>query len=351
MKRHSIAGAALLALALAGAQSAAHAQDGAGPSVRISGFGTGALTWTDTDDAQFATPGQVAGAGKSPRTGPDSRLGLQIDVGINDWFSLTGQGLVRKDGEDYYGAKAALAFAKFKLSDALSVRAGRVPLTVFMISDYRHVGYSNITLRPSQEVYSQVPIDSVDGADVTWQRNFGDTTVTGQVAYGGFRKNMAGGAKATLSESAVANLVVEHGPVTFRLGRNDAKLVLDLPFMSLPKTKVSFTEAGVNLDWNDIVVQSEYTRAKGVGAGSQGWYVMGGYRFGKLLPFYSHGKLIQPNGQSTDSVGLRWDAFRAADIKFQVDRVQPEGPGLFLNAKPGFRGPVTVGAVAVDFVF
>jgi hypothetical protein len=78
---------------------------------------------------------------------------------------------------------------------------------------------------------------------------------------------------------------------------------------------------------------------------------MGGYRFGKVLPFASHGRLTGDVAQATDSIGVRWDAFRSADIKFQVDRVKPEGAGLFNAPRPGFRGPVTVGAVAVDFVF
>ena len=67
--------------------------------------------------------------------------------------------------------------------------------------------------------------------------------------------------------------------------------------------------------------------------------------------FASHGKLAGEIGQITDSLGVRWDAFRSADIKFQVDRVKPQGDGLFNAAKPAFRGPVTVGAIAVDFVF
>jgi hypothetical protein len=349
MKRNCIAIAALLALGCV--QSNAYAQDSVGPTVKISGFGTGALTWTDTNDAEFATPGQGFGAGKTPRTGPDSNLGLQVDAQVNDWLSLTGQGLVRKAADDYYGAYASLAFAKFKLSDEFSVRVGRLPMAIFMMSDYRHVGYSNVMLRPSQEVYSQVPMDTVDGADVTWQKSFGGTTVTSQVSYGRSNSPMPFGGKATVSNSSVENLVVEHGPFTFRISHNNADLTLDAPYFKLPKTKVSFTGAGLGLDWNNVVVQSELTRANGVGVPSTGWYVMGGYRFGKLLPFVSHGKLTGLNGQSSNSAGLRWDAFQSADIKFQVDRVETQGPGTFVNAKPGFHGPVTVAAVAVDFVF
>jgi hypothetical protein len=39
-------------------------------------------------------------------------------------------------------------------------------------------------------------------------------------------------------------------------------------------------------------------------------------------------------------------------LKVQFDRVRPsQAAGLLINPQPGFRGPVTVGAVALDFVF
>ena len=49
---------------------------------------------------------------------------------------------------------------------------------------------------------------------------------------------------------------------------------------------------------------------------------------------------------------MRWDFASSVALKAQIDRVKPKnGNGLFVNAKPGFTGPVTVGAVALDFVF
>jgi hypothetical protein len=80
---------------------------------------------------------------------------------------------------------------------------------------------------------------------------------------------------------------------------------------------------------------------------------MAGYRFGNLLPYYNHGMTTGAHAQDSDSIGLRWDAFRSAAIKVQVDRIRPDakGNGLLVNVKPGFHGPVTAGAVAIDFVF
>lgn len=347
MNKHFLGAVLAIPLAL----STAHAQD-VGSAIKISGFGTGALTWTDTDDAQFARSGQASGAGKRPRTGVDSNLGLQADVQINDWLSVTGQGLVRKAGDDNYGAEATLAFAKAKLSDNVSVRVGRTGLALFMISDSRNVGFANIMLRAPQEVYGQVSTLSLDGVDLTWQQNIGSTTVTAQAAYGDSRDTPAGGGRLETKGQRVLGLTVEHGPVTLRLSRSDTKVSLETSYFTLPETEASFTGAGVLVDWNNIVAQTEYASIKLFGTEAPAWYAMAGYRMGKLLPYYSHSKISGLRGQQkTDTLGLRWDAFSSAAVKFQIDRVAPEGAGLLTAVKPGFRGPVTVGAVSVDFIF
>jgi hypothetical protein len=341
MKKHSLAGVVALALPLA--VSTAHAQDSS--AVRISGFGTAALTWSDTDNAEFARPNQASGAGKSPRTGVDSLLGLQADFKVNDWLSLTGQGVVRKDGtNDDYGADLTWAFAKIKLTDQVSARIGRIEAPIFMMSEYRNVGYANTMLRPPREVYSRVPVNHLDGGDITWQQNIVDTTYTAQLAYG-----RTEGDGSVVTGHSVLNLVAEHGPFTLRFGRDDG--TLELKNVPLPKMKVSFTSIGLSMDWNNIVAQSEVAKTTGLGDKVNSWYAMGGYRFGKVLPFYAHAKLTGDQAQSTDTLGLRWDFMNSADIKFQIDHIKSDGNGLFVNVKPGFKGPVTVGAAAVDFVF
>jgi hypothetical protein len=409
--------AALLAFPLA---SSVYAQE-AGPTVKVSGFGTGALTASNTDDAEFGRANQVRGVKKDVRTGVDSNLGLQADVVVNSWLSLTGQGLVRKDAQDDFGAEATLAFAKARINDELSIRVGRMGVPVFMISEYRNVGYANNFVRPPQEMYSQVPFNGIDGIDAVWQHGFGDTSVTAQLAVGSTKAKLAGNLEAEMKSLVALNLVAEYGPFTARFGRADGKLTVTgaasldgllaslraagtgyrLPALNTlagdlvaDSKKASFTSVGLGLDWNNIIGQSEYAKRKTDSYinSTTSWYVMGGYRIGKFLPYYSHGKLmidsvvantvpgacpagypaactptlralsagvatLRSSGlgqgeQSTDSFGLRWDLYSSADLKFQVDRIKPKnGKGLFLNATPGFNHAVTVGTVAVDFVF
>ncbi|HBZ05388.1 MULTISPECIES: hypothetical protein [Massilia] len=402
--------AAVLAMPLA--ISSAFAQEADGPTVKVRGFGTGALTWTNTDRAEFGRPNQAAGARKDPRTGVDSNLGLQADVAVNGWLSLTGQGVVRKDAEDDFGADLTWAFAKARLNDEVSLRIGRTGLPVFMISDYRNVGYASTFLRAPNEMYSQVPFESVDGVDLTWQHGFGDTTVTTQVTYGRAKGKLAYGLRAEGEQLLGLNVVAEHGPFTLRFGRTDAKVTVtdwtslagllttlrgtgatyNLPQLATFANELeardkdaSFTSVGLGMDWNNIVLQGEYAKRKtdSYVNDTTSWYAMGGYRFGKVLPYVMHAKLaidghptntvpanvaalaplragaarlpytgVGQGEQSTTSVGVRWDLYRSIALKAQIDRVQPKvGSGLLLNPQPGFHRDVTVGAVAVDFVF
>lgn len=417
MNKQIIAAVLSLPLALA----SAFAQEADGPTVKISGFGTGALTWTNTDQAEFGRPNQASGARKSPRTGVDSNLGLQANVGVNSWLSFTAQGLVRRDAEDDFGAELAWAFAKARINDQLSVRVGRIGLPAFMISDYRNVGYANNFLRPPVEMYSQVPFNSLDGIDATYQHSFGDTSVTGQVAAGRAEAPIAGGLTAKGKDMLGLNLVAEHGPFTARFGRVDGKISINgsaglatllgglraagsgyrfpqlnamADQLEANQKKASFTSVGLGMDWNNVVVQTEFAKRK-VDAyvnDTSSWYVMSGYRFGKVLPYFIQSKVsidgfpantvpaacpagypaacgptlaalragasrvpytgIGQGEQSSTSIGVRWDFYRSLAFKAQLDRVKPAvGSGLLLNPGAGFNRDVTVGAVAIDFVF
>lgn len=407
--------ASLLALPLF-VPALAQAQDNA---VKISGFGTAALTWSDDDRAQFGRPNQASGAADNVRTGVDSNLGLQADYRVNDWLSLTGQGLVRQDAEEHYGAELSWAFAKFRISDDLNVRVGRVGLPVFMISDYRNVGYANTMLRPPSELYSQIPFNSVDGADITWRHDVGNTSITSQLAAGTI-KSPVGNFHVRGKDILALNVVAENGPFTLRIGHARAKITVDdlvtlntlvgslraagagyrLPELSAlagqieaKDAKSTFNSIGLTADWNNFLLQTEFAKRKTETYinDTTSWYVMGGYRIGKFLPYYTRSELkidgairntvpaacpagypaactptlqqldaavrripvsgIGQGEQTTDTIGVRWDFYRSAALKVQVDRIKPTGNGLFINPQRGFSGPVTVGAVALDFVF
>lgn len=394
---------AISALAILSAFAAtAHAQDGM--PITISGFGTGALTMTNSDQAEFNRVNQAAGVGKDARAGVDSNFGIQATAKWSDTISFTAQGLVRKNGSnDQFGAELAWAFAKIKLNDDFSVRLGRIGLPVYMISDVRNVGYANTMLRPPNEVYRQVTVDNADGGDVVYQHSFGDTTVTAQAAVGRSKVRAPGNYYVEFKPVVSTQLVVENGPFTYRLGRSQATFgIYNNPSLTglvgalkqfgltavanqvpLTDVKGTFTSAGIAMDYNNIIGQAEYAKRKTdtrLVPDTSSWYVMMGYRYGKFVPYASYGDVKQDsirsfstlpttgplaalsagtNGaiksglQSSTAIGVRWDFYKSAAFKVQMDRIKTrDGAGYFLNPKPGFAGStVNVYAAAIDFVF
>jgi hypothetical protein len=360
------------------------------------------MTATDTDDAEWGRPNQAAGVKTSPRTGPDSNLGLQATAKFNGTVSATVQGLVRKNATDQFTGELAWAFVKFKANDDWSFRVGRVGIPVYMISDFRNVGYANTMIRPPSEVYRQVTADSADGGDVMYQHGIGDGTLTAQFAIGRSRPDLPGGAYIEFTPASALHIVYEQDWFSLRFGRADAtfsirnnaaldglqKTLTGLGLTQaasdykIDKAKGSFTSVGATMDRNNILVQAEYAVRKTnsrIVMDTSSWYAMVGYRIGKFVPYYYHGSIKQDNQrhytglpplpqlaplagaldylgatalQSTNAIGVRWNFSSSAALKAQVDRISPEdGPGVFLNPKPGFKGPANVYAVGVDFVF
>lgn len=404
MKKQLLVAAVLAATAALQAQ-AGTLDDG---KLSISGFGTLGVAKSDTDQAQFARYNQAEGVKDKARIGLDSNLGLQATYQINDWLSGTAQVLTRKNTSPTFTTDLTWAFLKAKVNDEVSVRVGRVVPAIFLISDYQNVGYANTMMRPPIEMYGQAPIENVDGADVNYQHAFGDFNFTTQAFVGVSRGKLfiptAGGAVATYRAPAAGiSFTGEYGPFLVRVGHAQAELKSNdlAPINSLTATlravgfgqladdiglnsgkKIAFTSVGATMDWNNIVVQTEYAQRRAKEAvyvpDTNAWYTMVGYRIGRVLPYYAHAAysdaghsvtppasfpttgplgstvygLLQSAEQSSDLIGVRWDFAKSLALKVQVDRVKPKDKsGSLIFPSATFKGDVTVVAAALDFVF
>ncbi len=392
--------AGIVTVSAAGLALPAHAAGE--PAINITGFGTAALTMADTRDAEFIRPNQAAGVKRSPRTGVDSNFGIQATATFNDDVSFIAQGLVSKAATDAYGAELTWAFLKYRLSDQLTLRLGRTTPPTYMISDFRHVGYANVMIRPPGDVYRQVTVGSLDGAELVYQHDLGGATLTAQLGTGKGTRTVPGGAYVDFKRMTTLQVVLENGPFTVRYGhvdalfsfRNNALLTTLLGALrgagqagvaeALDPYDVrgKFDSLGVGIDDRNVVVQAEYAKKKTgsrVVPATTSWYAMAGYRIGKFTPYYMRTAAMQDDPRSfpelpaagplaglaaganrvaktaqqrSQAIGVRWDFARSAAFKLQADRITPvDGAGGFINANTQFSGPVTVYAAGIDFVF
>jgi hypothetical protein len=398
MHRSPARAAASIMLALALCSTRANA---ALPPIDVSGFGTGGFAVTDTGKAEFGrVQQQPVGANNEGDVGVDSLFALQGTVHLTDMLSATVQGIVRRMFNTGFQLDIPVFFVKADVTRDLSVRIGRIQLPVFMSSDYRQVGYSNTWVRPPIEVYGPIPFDSDDGADVLYRKTVGPADISAQAFYGKTDATLPGVAVQSRKNWGV-NASATVGPLTVRAGRSQSAFTARSAATTQLLTAVNaagftalanrlnplnvpfkFTDFGFSLDETHLTVQGEISKATAGGflASTDGQYLLAGYRVEKLTPYAMYARqkvtsartdttiprvgaliplalgvdqLINSVGanQHTLSAGVRWDVHESVDLKLQVDRVSPEGNGLFINVRPGFHGPVTVASMTLDFVF
>jgi len=399
MKLNSLRAATLAsacAIASGAAQADATSWD---PAWSLSGFGTLGYVRTNTDQALFAGPGQPEGAGRNGTLAVDSKLGVQVNAKANDVFSATVQAIAQRNGDGDFKPAIEWAFVKAKVTPELSLRAGRIGAPLFAVSDFRNIGYSNLWVRTPLEVYGQVPFSHFDGADAIWQRTVGTTALTGQL-FVGKSDSTASNSDVHVKREFGLNVSAEFdNGITLRVGQVRGKLTVTnasvsrllaaidaTPYaavgdeMAATDKQATFTGVGLAYDHDDWVANAEYTRRKTSSyiSSTTGWEATLGYRVGRFTPYAvvsqirrdssnvdntipasSLSTLVdgllhrQDASQKSQSVGVRWDAWKNVDVKAQVDHVKMDSGavGLFNSVATGFDTAVNVYSVAVDFVF
>lgn len=374
MNRNHLSAACAAALMSMGQPG--YAATALGEYFTFSGFGTVGAVQTNSDEGKFGRDRQVGGADKSVSFDVDSNLGLQLTGTATPWLSATVQALAAKRDKDYLEADIEWAFVKIKPLSNLSIRAGRMAAPVFAISDTRNVGYANTWVRAPNEVYALNLFHVLNGADITYRQTLGPVALVA-TGFGGKSSFIAfGGADADCENIRGLNLQLETAWATFRYGKVDTKVVI--PAIREKGDPYTFSGYGITVDRDNIVAQAEKVRRTSqhqpTGVNADSWYVMAGYRFGVVLPYFivSNTEPQYPRipfyvsaVQKTKAIGVRWDAFNSAALKFQIDRIDtdnskgisfdtPSVPPGFPGAPPGNKivtKPVTAISIALDFTF
>jgi hypothetical protein len=360
----------LVAVPLALTAGSAMADGSLSDMFSYSGFGTAGVLHTSTSDAEYVQTGQTSGGTDGLDFKTDSKLGLQATVTPTSWLSGTVQALAEERFDDSLSPKFEWAFVKVKPVDGVSIRAGEMALPSFLVSDSRNVGYANTWLRAPDEVYGQSTFDVYTGADVTYQHSIGSYTLT--------LDGLAGHTKADflLGPDYVAiinghkllgySADLDTGLVSLRYSYVKTNIDADIDGVTAARLVYTFTSIGATYDHNDVLLQSEFIakHTQLTAYDVNGWYVLGGYRLGKFLPYGIYAAGQTPTGPNppgppepseskhTISAGVRADLIKSVDFKLQIDRETTENSGSpFINVQPSFNDHAFVYSFTVDFVF
>lgn len=152
---------------------------------RLSGFGSLWVTGGDDDvlgvRRDLPMDGMADGDASLAWGG---MLGLQLDAHFTDQLGGTIQ-LVGKDRlDDSLGKSVEWAYLHYQFTPEWQLRMGRIGLDIYLLSEYRSVGFSYLWSRPPSEFYTTVPFHSFEGADLTWSHPVGSGQLRAKL-YGG----------------------------------------------------------------------------------------------------------------------------------------------------------------------
>ncbi len=141
-----------------------------GDTLRLNGFGTIAGFTTDESDpwGYRREITQRAYHDDGVRFDADSRLGLQANWRPLTQVEVVGQLVLKSQpAQARAGDAIAWGFAAWHPDADWTVRVGRTSPDLFLLSDVRNVGFAYPWVRPNTEFYSWVPIQNVNGIDVS----------------------------------------------------------------------------------------------------------------------------------------------------------------------------------------
>ena len=404
----------LAALAFALAANAAWAQ---APTWSFSGYGTVGVARSDNDQADYLVDAfKPSGPGHSRDLDlkADSRIAGQVTAGFTPAITGVVQVIVQQRYDDTWRPTVEWANIKWQATEDFSIRAGRVVLPVFMVTDSRRVGYANPWVRPPVEVYSLVPVTTNDGVDAAWRLPLTESSVTFALTTGRSNSQFpnssgfdAGKAEARKLWSFVTTY--ERGPFTARVDYGEARLTIaafEPAFdafrqfgavgeaiasrYDVKDRKVDFLGLGASYDPGAWFVTAELAHfdTHSIVGERRAWYVSGGARFGQWTPYATYASVktlsnrsdpglpvqflppqVQPVAvqlnaalnqqlalgpmQDTISLGVRWDFARNAALKLQYDRVDlgAGSVGTFGRVQPGFEPGSRVGVFSAAVDF
>lgn len=387
LDRSTLCAASIVFLTLSFSSPAFSDQNGL-ERFRVRGFGTLAITKSGDDDLYYPYYLSKDSTFGDDTSWDESLLGLQLDASITESFEASVQLVFRDRFDDSLEEQIERAFVKYS-NKGLLVRVGRLGLDVYMLSEYRSVGYAYPWAHAPLEFYGAFGMESYNGAEVGY---------TFQTERGYFQASIYGGETSQTSE--FLGLVIEldyeslvgstlsysQDDWTVRAAVTKATFASDIAQISTLRdaldsssflwadattisddldivgTSVTYSSIGALYDDGDWLVQSELSYADIETEAFPTFYT--GYlslahRFDSLTPFIVGG-FIEPDDRSVTSdapsgyvleqlqsavssfydmtfdqkslsFGLRWDALNNMSLTAQWDRswVEANGGGLW----------------------
>ncbi|HSC68459.1 MAG TPA: hypothetical protein VLC79_12255 [Cellvibrio sp.] len=294
----------------------------------FSGFGTLGLAFNDNADLVFRRDVTQNDGAYNDSTSwiTDSLVGVQWQGRWSPEWETTLQ-LVAKDRfKNTLENSIEWAFIRYRPIDGFDVRVGRMGADVFMLSEYRQVGYAMPWVRPPHDYYGIASLYNFDGIDINRRWVVGDAMLNIKGFFGNSDEEYPTGYQSesgTKFDFDLLGLTTSLDWNYWKLRYTYAQVTVNsdqgfelrsalqqltgvwpaaaevIPALQTRDKKFDYSQVGFNFDNNTWWVQSEFVRLRSeVGLVSDGehFYASAGRRFGNL-GFYLLGGYAEPRGE------------------------------------------------------
>lgn len=380
---------------------------------KINGFGTVGLTKNNDEALGFREMVSQQGVFDEYDLSQNSDLGIQANYYATDKLDFGIQLLAKERNKNSLDKSIQWAYVNYNLSPKFDIKLGRVGVGGFMMSDYRHVGFTHLWTHLPTEFYGAHPVNAVDGMDLVFKQSLLDGLFRarvwlGQAKYDFYSQDVN---EITLDKLFGASVSWENDTWNLRITYSQTKADIqnntikpleqalqnaslagwpeaaNYSDLTIDDKMVRYYAAGVSYDTADWLIQSELGVISAdslLTSGTVSGYLSVGRKLGSVTPFIlgawtkaMDDRLIMPTpsvgayiplqqvsqyvfnqfyvAQHTFSVGARWDVQPKVALKAQWDKTWIDEYGsLLLNNSGGAsaeKGQMDVYSLSVDFLF
>jgi len=344
--------------------------------LKLDGFGTlGAYRSNDAVASMRPDARNANASLRDWRFDGDSQLSAQLTLNPNGPLRLVWQVLAKDDIVLRFRPRTEWLYLAWEPTPPLSLRAGRLALPVFLLSETRNVAYAQTNVRPYSSLYHLNPISKVDGLGAIWRQAMGPGELSLDAVHGRAQVDLTTG---RVKASAITALAAQwqQGRWTLRLGRSDYQLDAQLPgtlaqlqtlasgatacsncaavlkARAPSQVRAAINTLGLNYERGAWTLSGEWMQRRSdsiLVADADGWYAQLSRRLGSFTPFVGIGQtrfveaplgfqtvagappaaqaanaafdrfLQSANGRRSWQAGLRWDCAENLALKFHIE--------------------------------
>jgi len=294
----------------------------------------------------------------------DTVFGLQLETLLSKEARFSAQ-LIARDKNNSFDVEAQWLFVSHQLSNNVELRAGRLRLPSYLVSETILVGQSYDWVRPPLELYSLTAgLNRYNGFSSIYRRNIGNGSLEAEMYVGQIKDSLSIEGLLTKLDSKQmygGQLSYATNNITVRASQMDVKVFYNIPSLGIElESPISVKVVGLKFNSGNVGGSWEWGILDGNRGDIRGLYASMFYILDRWTPIFTYGASNTDSNWGTANykgesitVGCRYDLNETSSIKAQVLRGEIfDGIALiFSPPAAGFDDKITVYSLSLSMVF